>query len=66
MAVIRVDLAGRAYDVRVGGGLLADLPAQCGALLRKRQVSIVTDANVARHWRDTAQRSLESAGFEPR
>ena len=66
MAVIRVELAGRAYDVRVGGGLLADLPAQCGALLRKRQVPIVSDANVARHWRDTAQRSLESAGFEPR
>ena len=66
MAVIRVELAGRAYDVRVGGGLLADLPAQCGALLRKRQVPIVSDANVARHWRDTAQQSLESAGFEPR
>ena len=46
MAVIRVELAGRAYDVRVGGGLLADLPAQCGALLRKRQVPIVSDANV--------------------
>ena len=35
MAVIRVELAGRAYDVRVSGGLLADLPGQCGALLRK-------------------------------
>ena len=38
MAVIPVDLAGRSYEVRVGGGLLADLPAQCGALLRKARV----------------------------
>jgi 3-dehydroquinate synthase len=66
MAVIRVELAGRAYDVRVGGGMLADLPGQCGALLRKARVPIVTDANVAQHWRTTAQQSLESAGFEPR
>ena len=66
MAVIRVELAGRSYEVRVGGGLLADLPAQCGALLRKQRVPIVTDANVAQHWRDPVQQSLEAAGFEPR
>ena len=65
MAVIRVELAGRSYEVRVGGGLLADLPAQCGTLLRKRRVPIVTDANVAANWRETVQQSLESAGFEP-
>ena len=51
MAVIPVDLAGRSYEVRVGGELLADLPAQCGKLLRKSRVPVVTDANVARHWR---------------
>ena len=47
MAVIPVDLAGRSYEVRVGSGFLADLPAQCGDLLRKERVPIVTDANVA-------------------
>src|SRR5690606_7503537 len=66
MAVIPVDLAGRSYEVRVGSGLLADLPAQCGALLRKPRVPIITDANVAQHWRDPVQQSLETAGFEPR
>ena len=35
MAVIPVELAGRAYEVRVGGGLLADVAGPCGALLRK-------------------------------
>ncbi|HYD25984.1 MAG TPA: 3-dehydroquinate synthase [Croceibacterium sp.] len=66
MAVIPVELAGRAYEVRVGSELLADLPARCGKLLRKRRVPVVTDANVARHWQDTVERSLASAGFEPR
>ena len=47
MAVIPVELAGRSYEVRVGSGLLAALPAQCGELLRKPVVPIVTDTNVA-------------------
>ncbi len=66
MAVISVELAGRPYEVLVGAGLLADLPAQCGKLLRKRRVPIVTDANVARHWRETIDSVLQGAGFEPR
>ena len=66
MAVIPVELAGRSYEVRVGSGLLADLAAQCGPLLRKKRVPIVTDNNVERHWRETADGSLAAAGFEPR
>ena len=65
MAVIPVDLAGRSYEVRVGSGLLADLPAQCGPLLRKRRVPIVTDANVAGFWRDAVDGALAAAGHEP-
>lgn len=66
MAVIPVELAGRAYEVRVGSGLLADVAGQCGKLLRKARVPIVTDANVAKHWRETVDASLTDAGFEPR
>ncbi len=66
MSVIAVELAGRSYEVRVGSGLLADLAAHCGALLRKPRVPIVTDANVARHWQATVDGSLTSAGFKPR
>jgi 3-dehydroquinate synthase len=66
MAVVPVDLAGRSYEVRVGGGLLADLPAQCGKLLRKERVPVVTDTNVARHWRETVEAALLAAGREPR
>src|SRR6185503_6688446 len=66
MAVIRVELAGRSYEVRVGGGLLADLAGQCGPLLRKSRVPVVTDANVAQHWRATVDASLTAMGLEPR
>ena len=66
MAVIPVELAGRSYEVRVGGGLLADLPAHCGKLLRKERVPVVTDANVARHWREPVEAALLAAGKEPR
>lgn len=70
MAVIPVNLAARSgsrsYEVRVGGGLLADLPAQCGALLRKHRVPIVTDDNVHRAWGGVAHRALTDAGFDPR
>ena len=41
---VPVALAGRSYDVRVGSGLLADIAAQCGPLLRKQAVPIVTDS----------------------
>ncbi len=66
MAVIPVAIAGRPYEVRVGQGLLADIAAQCGPLLRKQRVPIVTDANVHAAWGAAVQRSLAAAGFEPR
>jgi 3-dehydroquinate synthase len=66
MAVIPVELAGRSYQVRVGTGLLADLAGECGGLLRKPRVPIVTDANVAAHWQGPVEQSLTAAGFEPR
>lgn len=66
MAVIPVELAGRSYEVRVGGGLLADIASHCAPLLRKSRVPVVTDTNVARHWRAAVDASLTAAGYEPR
>ncbi len=65
MSVTRVELAGRSYEVRVGGGLLADVAGQCGALLRKTSVPIVTDSNVSARWQETVANSLIAAGHEP-
>jgi 3-dehydroquinate synthase len=66
MAVIPVALAGRSYEVRVGGGLLPDLAAQCGPLLRKARVPIVTDENVHRLWGHVIEDALRGADKEPR
>ncbi|MDE1466519.1 3-dehydroquinate synthase [Aurantiacibacter sp. D1-12] len=66
MADVKVDLAGRSYQVRVDRGLIADFANQCGDLLRKKRVPIVTDANVRAAWGDALEASLLAAGKEPR
>lgn len=66
MAVIPVKLAGRAYEVRVEAGLLADVAAHLAPFLRKQRVPIITDENVARHWRAPVAASLVAAGYEAR
>lgn len=66
MPVIPVSLAGRSYQVRVGTGLLADLPAQCGTLLRKARVPVVTDETVHRLWGETVEQALAAGGFTAR
>ena len=66
MAVTRVELAGRGYDVHVGEGLLAKTAQLAGPLLRKKDVPIVTDMNVSQHWRETVIDSLADAGHVPK
>lgn len=62
-SVVSVDLGTRSYDIHVGPGLLDAL----GDIVREqsaaRQITIVTDRNVAPHYSIRAVRSLESAGF---
>ena len=65
MAVIPVDIAGRPYEVRVGTGLLDELVPLARGKLRKRDVPIVTDANVHRHWGDVVEAALRKHGHEP-
>ncbi len=66
MAVITVGIAGRPYEVRVSEGLLANVATECGPLLRKKRVPIVTDEKVHAAWGETVGGSLAAAGFEPR
>ena len=66
MAVIPVELAGRAYEVRVARGLLADVAEQAAPFLRKPNVPIVADASARAAWGETVDQSLLSAGKEPR
>ena len=63
MAVIAVDTPGGRYEVRIAPGLLADVAKHCAPFLRKREVAIVTDANVARAWRSPVEASFDAAGI---
>lgn len=62
MADVRVELAGRSYDVRIGAGLVRDIAAQCGPLLRKTRVPVITDTNVHRVWAEPVEAALQAAG----
>jgi 3-dehydroquinate synthase len=47
MEMVRVDLAGRGYDIRIGPGLLGQAGAHIGSLLARPATVIVTDETVA-------------------
>lgn len=44
---VHVDLGPRAYDVRIGAGLLSRAGAEIGPLLRRPRVAVLTDETVA-------------------
>jgi 3-dehydroquinate synthase (EC 4.2.3.4) len=46
--VVRVELGERAYDVRIGAGLIAQAGAEIAPLLRRPRVAIITDETVGR------------------
>ena len=62
MAVIEVALAGRPYEVRIARGLLSQLAEHCGDRLRKRDVPVVTDANVHAACGQTVETALAASG----
>ncbi|MEK9969557.1 MAG: 3-dehydroquinate synthase, partial [Ferrovibrio sp.] len=55
---VRVDLGQRAYDIKVGGGLLEQAGEHIAPLLRRPFAVIVTDENVAARHLDTLKRAL--------
>lgn len=57
---LRVDLAGRAYDIVVGAGTLATAGEEIVALKRGKRVFVVTDEHVARLHLGALTRSLEA------
>ncbi len=64
MTTVRVDLPGRAYDIRIGAGLLARAPALLAPLLHRPRVAVVTEERVAAaHW-PALRDALAAAGVE--
>ena len=64
-ATVRVDLPGRAYDIAIGPGILAQAGARIAPLLRRGRgrLAIVTDDNVAARHLAALQEGLAAAGL---
>ncbi len=60
---IHVPLGDRAYDVRIGDGLIARAGAEIAPLLRRPRVAVVTDANVAAAHLAAFEEGLRAAGI---
>ena len=61
-ATVHVPLDTRAYDVRIGTGLIASAGAQILPLLRRPKVAVVTDENVASLHLDALRAGLAADG----
>ena len=62
-ATVRVDLAGRSYDIVIGRASLAELGTRIAALRPGASAAIVTDEQVAQHHLAATISALESAGL---
>jgi len=63
MPTIHVDLAERSYDVLVERGLLESTGSYITNLGLKGKIAIITDTNVAPHYAEKLESSLETAGY---
>ena len=60
---VPVNLPGRAYDILIGPGLLAEAGARIAAMGGRKHICILTDANVAKLHLQSLQTSLSAAGL---
>ena len=65
MRIVQVPLGNRSYVIKVGGGLLSRLGAECAQLKLGQRCAVITDTNVARHFAKAAVKSLAASGFKP-
>ncbi len=62
--IVRVELGARAYDVRIGLGLIGRAGALIAPLLQRRRVAVISDENVAALHLDALRTGLAAAGIE--
>jgi 3-dehydroquinate synthase len=62
--IVHVPLGERAYDVKIGTGLIARAGAEIAPLLGRERVAVVTEENVARLHLETLRAGLAAAGIE--
>jgi 3-dehydroquinate synthase len=61
---VHVPLGDRAYDIRIGAGLLERAGAEIAPLLNRPKVAVITDENVARLHLPAFQAALDAEGIE--
>ncbi len=64
MRIVQVPLGNRSYVIKVGGGLLSRLGAECAALKLGQRCAVITDANVGKKYAKAALKSLAASGFD--
>jgi 3-dehydroquinate synthase len=64
MRIVQVPLGHRSYAIKVGGGLLSRLGAECAQLKLGQRCAVITDSNVGKHFAKAALKSLSASGFE--
>lgn len=62
--VVKVPLEGRAYDVRIGPGLIARAGVEIASLLARPRVAVVTETRVAALHLEALRAGLAAAGIE--
>ena len=62
---VHVPLGDRAYDIRIGAGLLARAGAEIAPFLRRPKVAVVTETRVAALHGAALAAGLEAAGIAP-
>ena len=65
MRIVPVSLGSRSYQIKVGGGLLPRLGAECAALKLGQRCAVITDSNVVKKFAKAALKSLSASGFDP-
>ena len=65
MRIVQVPLGSRSYAIKVGGGLLSRLGAECARLKLGHRCAIITDFNVGKRFAKAALKSLSASGFDP-
>ncbi len=60
---VPVDLGERSYDILIGRGVLGDIAAHIGPVLKSPRVAILTDDNVAPLYLEAVTSKLEAAGI---
>jgi 3-dehydroquinate synthase len=64
MRIVQVPLGSRSYAIKISGGLLAQLGAECAQLKLGQRCAVITDSNVGKHFAKAALKSLAASGFQ--